>query len=303
MRIITILSGFAIVLATQQASAITFDFDYSKDTNGFFNDTSRRTLLEQAGSFFENSLNDTLNPITSSGGDQFNAVLIRPDTGASETINGFSVATDTLTVFAGGRNLGGSLGLGGPGGFGASGSQAFLDNAFSRGEGDGTQGAVEGATATDFAPWGGGITFNTSTTNWYFDDDVSTDDVPFGQSDFFSIALHELGHLLGIGTSDSWENFVSGSNFTGPASSAANGGNVSLSGDVSHWADGTTSNGLEAAMDPIITQGDRKRFTELDLAGLTDVGWEVTPIPVPPAMILFGSGLIGLLGFRKKVNQ
>ena len=112
--------------------------------------------------------------------------------------------------------------------------------------------------------------------------------------------MHELGHLLGIGTSNSWNNLISGSNFTGAASSALFGGFVPLSGDLGHWAEGTLGNSgtQEALMDPSILEGTRKVFTDLDLAGLTDVGWEVTPIPVPAAVWLFGSAL-GLLGWLR----
>lgn len=301
MKSINGLLAVGLLGLSQQASAIIINFDYTYDSNGFFNDSARRTTLETAGAFFETSLNDSLTAINSTGGNSFNARFFNPATGSYDTINNFSVAADTLTVFAGGRNLGGSLGLGGPGGFSASGSQSFFDSAISRGEGNGTVGAVQDSTATDFAPWGGAITFNTSTTNWYFDDDVSTDNDINGRSDFYSVALHELGHLLGIGTADTWENFAITGEFTGPASKAANGNaNVDLASDLSHWLDGTTSNGLEAAMDPVITQGTRKHFTELDLAGLKDVGWEVAVVPVPSSVLLLGSGLVGLIGFRRK---
>ena len=62
------------------------------------------------------------------------------------------------------------------------------------------------------------------------------------------------------------------------------GGPVPLSG-TSHWAEGTRSGGVEAAMDPTLTVGKRKNFTPLDFAGLDDIGWDVLPPPVTTGSI------------------
>jgi hypothetical protein len=290
----------ALLLASQSASAITLAFDYTYDINGFFVDPTRQTVLETAGGFFEARLGDDLTAITSGGGNSFNAVFTDPGTGLTETINDYSVAADTLVVFAGGRAIPGStLGIGGPGGFSASGSTDFIDNVVTRGETEPTQ----GPTATDFAPWGGSISFDTG-ASWYFDTDPSTVEPFPGSNDFFSVALHELAHLLGFATSDSWDNLVSGTNFTGAASNIVFGGDVPLESDLAHWLDGTESvvdgSSQEAAMDPSLLVGTRKYMTDLDMAALDDVGWEVTAtvVPLPPAVLLFASGLLALFGLR-----
>ncbi|MEZ6061148.1 MAG: hypothetical protein R3C19_12355 [Planctomycetaceae bacterium] len=56
------------------------------------------------------------------------------------------------------------------------------------------------ATETDFGP-GGAITFDTTGVTWNFDDAAPGG----GESDFFSVAIHELAHLLGFGTSASFQ--------------------------------------------------------------------------------------------------
>lgn len=296
---ILIISLFGI--GGQQAHAsIAFNFDYTYDNNNFFDTVAKKAALEVAGSYFSNRINDTFGAITSSGGNQFDAGFFHPATGAYSLYEtGFSVGADTITIFAGGRDLPGTtLGVGGPGGWSASGSAAFFSS-INRGQ--------VGVGVTDFAPWGGSLSFDTA-VNWYFDDDVSTVDVGAGQNDFYSVAIHELGHLLGLGLSDSWNNQVSGGEFTGANSVLANSGNnIVLNPGGDHWAEGTLSlvDGLsqEASMDPTVTVGDRKYFTDLDVAALRDVGWEVTTVPVPAAVYFFGSALLGLGSFRKKQSK
>ncbi len=292
------IAAAVLAATTISADALILNIDYSYDANGFFADQARRDTLQAAASYFENLIIDDLTAITSGGVNQFDAIFSNPASGANEVISGFSVAADTLTVFAGGRALGGSaLGIGGPGGFGASGTSAFINNAATRGE----TGDTQGPSATDFAPWGGSITFDTS-ANWYFDSDTTTTE-PFSGNDFFSVALHELGHLLGIGVADSWTNLIDGTDFTGAASAAVYGGDVPLY-STGHWANGV--NGLvdgvtqEAAMTPSILTGTRKVFTDLDNAGLQDVGWELQAVPVPAAVWLFGSGLLALAGIARR---
>ena len=112
-----------------------------------------------------------------------------------------------------------TTGEGGPGAWSASGSSAWLDLVRGRGE----PGALA-ATATDVAPWGGQLRFDATGTRWHFGADATG--LAATQTDFHSVALHELGHLLGLGTSESWNRHVdtSSGTFRGPASVAAHGG-------------------------------------------------------------------------------
>lgn len=206
-----------------------------------------------------------------------------------------SIAADTVIVYVGGTNLLGSstLGEAGPAAFSwnasiAGGDQGlfddWVDNVTSRGQGDGTREStynVQGqSTAIDTALWGGTISFN-NVSSWYFDADPSTDEA-FSGNDFYSVALHELGHVLGVGTADAWFNLVDFNlaTFNGTEASAEQGGPVPLA-DAGHFAFGLTSTvdgtSQEVALDPNLTQNTRKRFTDLDWAALEDIGWQVEP--------------------------
>lgn len=281
------------LIASQPAAAISITFDYSYDTSGFFaGHADRQTLLNQAAGEFTARLQDSLDAITSRGFKHFNASFLDPSSGATVTKNDYSIAANNLVVFVGGQNFGTSiLGEGGPGGYSASG---FTSLALNRGQN----------TTTDFGPWGGAISFSNS-ANWYFDQDATTTE-SFSGYDFYSVAVHELGHVLGFGSAPSFGALVVNNQFTGTASSTLYGGSVPM-GDDSHWKQGLTStaNGVtqQVSMAPGISASQRKHFTELDFAGLKDMGWEVSPVtavPVPAAAWLFFSGLAGLFGFARR---
>ncbi|VAW54544.1 hypothetical protein MNBD_GAMMA07-2112 [hydrothermal vent metagenome] len=286
----------ALTISSQTALAITINFDYSLDSNGFFNDTTRRDILGSAANRITSRLKDNLSAITSSGSNQFNPTIKLPDGTGQIQQNNASITADTLTIFVGSQTFSGNtVGLGGPGGFSAGGSRDFFSNITQRGQ----LGATTGTNATDFAPWGGSISFD-ETNTWFFDNDTSTIESFIG-TDFYSVALHELGHIFGIGTSDAWANLIDNNgNFTGAASNNLFGGNISLDANGAHWQEGTLLNSQETAMDPSNVNGTRQDFTELDFAALNDIGWQIKPVPLPPAFFLLISGIIGLISIGKR---
>jgi hypothetical protein len=288
--------GVLVAVAQPVSANIDIHFDYRYDSTGFFTgaNSSRQGILEAAASAFENRFQDSLTAVVSSGSNNFDARFFQPDADKNITLSNFSVPADQIVVFVGAHDLGGSLAIGGPGGYSStSGSSDFIDNATSRGQ----AGALS-ATETDFGPWGGSISFN-STSRWYFDPDARTDE-PLTGYDLYSVAVHELAHVLGFGSAKSFTNLVVNNIFTGSAVHDLLGYNPTVTSG--HWMEGLKYSGVETAMDPTIAQGQRKHFTELDYAAMKDMGWQVSPIPEPATWGMMLAGL-GLLGWRLRTRQ
>lgn len=266
---VTLLSLAALVGKTQPAKAIDITFDYTYDTNNFFTgaNASRQNLLNDAASYFE-GFTDQLSPVAERTYD----ILTNPsDVDQQDVSVTTAVAQNEIKIYVGSDLDLSSIGLGGLITFGST----------ARGQ--------TGAPASDVEPVIGFISFKdyggengaNNDSQWHFGT-TTVGLTGTTKNDFLSTAIHEIAHVMGFGTSDSWDNLVSGSNqFLGAKSNQIYGGNVPLSADLGHWQDGLESQvkGLtdpqETAMDPTLTVGERKFLTDLDYAGLQDIGWEV----------------------------
>ncbi|MDP3073006.1 MAG: hypothetical protein Q8N18_22120 [Opitutaceae bacterium] len=292
------------------ALALTITFDYSYDAAGFFSgaNTGRRGVLEQAAAAFSSRLTDSLTAITPAGGNTWTASFAHPSNpGTTVSLSNLSISADTIVVYIGATDLGaGALGQGAPGGVSASGNANWTSTVTTRG-----QPGAAGLNPTDFGPWGGAITFN-STAAWHFDSNPATLENFPGQFDFYSIALRELGHVLGFGTSGSWFSNMPGSTPSAAAFGGANavavyGGQVPLAAGNAHWLSGTTSTALgsgapqDAVMGATLSAGTRTYLTALDAAALQDVGWTVVPeaSSIVWSAVLGAAGVLGWLRRRK----
>ncbi len=270
---------------------ITFNYDF--DTEGFFSGeegSTRRATLEKAASFYENFFTDSLLAISS--GSEFNTwtvIFSNPATGNQQSIQDLSIPEDTIIIYVGGQDLDVALAQGGPGGYSASGSSDFLELLKGRGQ----AGALTDPTM-DYSLWGGSITFDTNIVlgstsfDWHNSSDLvglDSDEI-----DFLSVAIHELGHVLGLvnGGDNSWSNQISSTGFTGTNALAIyrteddpNATSVPLNEDLSHWENGITSFTLAGDLqEPAMTTGgnqlgQRQLLTNLDYAAFEDIGWEI----------------------------
>lgn len=258
-----------------------------------------------------------------------NASFTNPATDASVVVDPVSLAANHVTVYVGLRKLGGTtLGEGASDGAGyqvsygggttAQQSAAFVSarNAaaavYQRGAGP-VIGRITGNFGTSTPvnlPYGalfGSLWFDDDTNNdgtvddfatmsayWHFD---ATTLPSQNQNDFYSVALHELLHTIGFGTSETWNLQASGTTWSGANAKALNGGsglNLVESGHINQNVistrlfDGTAQ---EPVMTPAITTGERKYLTAMDAAFLRDLNYGVVPEPASFALLITGAGL------------
>lgn len=231
--------------------------DYTFDISGFFNYPERREVISYAAELWSEVINDNFPEVPK--GSVFQ---IRHPSIANEIVD-VELGEDIsdLLIYVGARDISGNtLGLGGPAGYSLVGDEFTLRIS----ENFRDQGPTQ-----NFEPWAGVLTFDKS-ANWNFSLGLPGSD----ENDLLTVALHEIGHVLGIGTSATFNALVDNQAFDGKNTVGLNNGSaLPLYSDEAHVEDGFDQN--DVLMDPTTTVGDRVRISDIDKAILSDLGYEI----------------------------
>ena len=301
----SLAAAVVLVIFPQRASGIEIVPVYDSHGGLFPEGGEAREAMDEVCKYYSELITDSLAAVDP--GD-FNGVTWTPvyNDPSTQELRSFGtnrvIPKDVFYLFVGSRPLpGNTVGLGGGTTFSQATDRAswlaFVDG---RGEpgasGDETQ-------RTDFGPWGGIVTFNL-TRQWDFSLDTRVGGT--NRVSFVSVALHEVAHALGFGIADSYLNLISGGGFAGPRTRALFGNNIVPLSDVSHFReDGLNTctepgdfatNGVfnivgdtyaifgtprgrkqQVLMDTTtcVSETFRPVMTNIDLAVLRDVGWEI----------------------------
>ncbi len=284
LRTLGAVLPFVFGVATSEAVEIKIDYTY--DTGNFFDTSEKREAIESVARLIGDMLDDKLLAVDSSefsSSSTWNVNLSHPSTGGVINFDDPVIPEDTIIIYVGARELGGSrVGLASSPGFGASGSTSWFNRIFGRGN-PGAQ-SSEANLRTDVAPKLASVAFDTP-RQWNF----SLSQNQSG-TEFVGVAIHEILHVLGIGQSGAWDNLLSGATFTGNA--AQNSFGRAPDADSGHFTSGLQSRTfgsfsqahgplrssimLSSLLDNNVTFNT---LTDLDLAALADIGWEVNPKP------------------------
>lgn len=285
VRLATILTLCCPLPAT---AAIDIIFDYSYDTGNYFTD-ERRYVMDQAAYAFESRLGSesfaSWNPADYGTSGNFFVNTKHPTSLATLHLDAGTVTSEGNTlgnpnevvIFLGAKANGatGTLAVA-YSGFGYSTSGGTFVNYW-----DNTRNSP-----TNYDSIGGAISVNSS-YSFYDDTDLTTaaDATSSGQTDFYSVMAHEIGHIMGF--TDLWDAFsqnISGANnWTGANGQAAYGGPVPMDpSSKAHFGTLTAGNIVckcHPVMSVAIPSNARRGVSELDFALLKDIGYSVSVSP------------------------
>jgi hypothetical protein len=267
-------------------AAIDIVWDYSYDTGNYFTD-ERRYVMEQVAYAFESRLGSesfgSLDPADHAGSTMTPYLSFgNPTTGASTNVNFGSTtsegnvvgAANKVVIFLGAQAVGTGnyLGVARQG----YGTGSYFPGDPWKNYWDNTRN-----TSNHWDSIGGAISVNSS-FNFYDDTDLTThtDATSSGKYDFYSVMVHELGHIMGVSSfPNAW---ISSSSWTGlNAKGEYSGQNVPM--QSGHFGSGIDLNLIDCDCHPsmlsAIGTNTRRGFSEIDFALLKDMGYSISASP------------------------
>lgn len=219
------------MLSCLALKALTIKVDYRFDESGFFDNLEARAALEAAAARWSRIVDQTLLPVNEQDDDlDFRFTIRNPATGnpidvsvaaSSQTdefvsldqpaadvyLDGFTLEADTWILFPGARaDLGGADSAAGPIVGGLNFTSVFMDpnSPLNRGFNAGQE---------SLPVLGGFVSFREG-ANWNFDLSRGGN---FDEIDFYTTALHEIGHGFGLNASavNDFQNNINGDQYVG----------------------------------------------------------------------------------------
>ncbi len=328
-----LLIGLALSLPLQ---AFTIKVDYRYDTSGFFDAPGAKEALEAAAARWSRIIDQELLEVDAQDDARTDIrfQIIHPGTGerlqlsvaASEDsdviaefgggaadiyLDGFTLEKDVWILYPGARPMTDEIGAAATiqlGAINVSSVPEDPDSPVNRGFNSGQD---------SLSVLGGTVSFDSNST-WNF----SLFEPSIGNGiDFYSVALHEIGHGLGLSSRNSpeWRELSESGSYVGEfavgAFNSDNGASInaleieSLDGGDFHWRNNTyqsfvfqlggpNSFGVQSAnvlqdllMEPGLSFSaatPRFEVTNVEIGGLRDVGWSIIEAdpPAPPIVIL-----------------
>lgn len=303
-----------IKIPSEQTSPASIVFDYTYDTNGFFT-PERRVLMDKATAVLMSRIKGTkwTRVDTAVTGGEYDLAFINPSTLAVSWNHNVVIPENQITIYLGASDFKSSPFILMQGSEGDGATQLMSIRNVSGGISNVLTSSIQ------YRPVNASITFDlqgvqgfnsTITRQWHFDSDgnLNTDDRNpsdphyYDYSDFYTAAIHELGHVLGIHNPQAFStileydtNFCSaylsrvqsdgsgGAVFTGSHAKQLYynhiGQDIPLNVPTKcHWADGVRSVTADGwtSLTYESSQPFRHGFSELEFGALRDIGYTIS---------------------------